>query len=292
MKQILMIIKKILKTAWNEFIYGGHLQSLGAASIVFVSGILLKIQITWDVLFIAYLISYPLYLYNRFKEIEIDYLTNPERTKHLKGYFHLIPAIFYFVIFILIGSLIYFSNFLALIFGLLLLSFGLLYTTIFKKFTKKIALFKNLYVAASFSLLVFFPVVYYFHPLTTTLIISIIIFMLFVYFKAFVMQIFLDIKDIESDQKEGLLTLPSILGKEKTLTILKILIILATAPILLIFSLYFNVFPKSVLMLLLTIPFNFYCFSQARDKKYFGYTLAAGEFILWSILILIGEIIL
>ena len=58
-----MKIKKILKSIWNELIYGGHLQPLGAASIVFVSGILLKIQITWDVLFVTYILFYPLFLY-------------------------------------------------------------------------------------------------------------------------------------------------------------------------------------------------------------------------------------
>jgi len=287
-----MVIEKILRAVWREFIYGGHFQSLGAASIVFVSAILLKIQITWDVLFATYLIFYPLYLYNRFKEIKIDYLTNPERTKHLRTYFHLMPIILFLVIFIVIGGLIHFSNFRALLFGSLLLFFGLLYTVVFKKFTKKLALFKNLYVATFFASLVFFLVVYYSYPLTNTLIVGTLIFMIFVYLKALMMQIFLDVKDIESDKKEGLLTFPVIFGKEKTLNILKIISVLATAPILLIFSLYFNIFPKSALILLLTIPFNFYCFSQARGQKYSGYILAGGEFVLWPTLIIIGEIII
>lgn len=286
-----MKIKQILNLIWNEFIYGGHLQSLGAASIVFVSGILLEIQVTWDILFIIYLIFYTAYLFNRFKEIKIDYLTNPGRTKHFRTYINRTPIILSLVIFIAIGSLIYFSNFWALIFGLLLIFFGFLYTTFFKKLTKKIALLKNLYVATFFSLLVFFLIVYYSQPLTNVLIINVLILIIFIYFKALIMQFFLDIKDIETDKKERLLTFPVIFGKEKTLNILKVISILATIPILLISSLYFNIFPKSVLMLILTIPFNFYCFRLARNKKYFGYILAGGEFILWSILILIGEVI-
>jgi 4-hydroxybenzoate polyprenyltransferase len=287
-----MVIGRILKTVWQEFIYGGHLQSLGAASIVFTSAILLGTRITLDGLFVAYLIFYPLYLYNRFKEIKIDYLTNIERTKHLQKYSRFIPFILFSIIFILIVSLIYFSNLRALIFGLLLLSFGLLYTPIFKKLTKIIILFKDLYVAAFFSLLVFFFIVYSSYSLSTILIIGVIVFMVFVYLKAFLMQIFLDIKDLEIDKREGLLTFPTIFGKEKTLNILKIISILTTIPIPLIFSLSFNVFPKSILMLLLTIPFNFYCFSLAQKQRYSGYILASGEFILWPILILIGETIL
>ena len=287
-----MVIKRILKIVWQEFIYGGHLQSLGAVSIVFVSGILLKINITWDCFFITYLIFYPLYLYNRFKEIEIDYLTNPQRTEYLKTYISQSSLVLPLIILILIGSLIYFSNFWTLIFALLLVFFGLLYSVIFKKLTKKIALFKNFYVAVFFTLLVFFPVIYYSYPLTSTLIFGLLIFMAFVCFKAFMMQILLDLKDVASDKKEKLLTLPVIFGEKKTFNVLKIISILTTIPILLIFSLYFNIFPKSILMLLLTIPFNFYCFKLAREQKYFGYILASGEFLSWSILILIGEIIL
>ena len=286
------MVKRTLKAIWKEFIYGGHLQSLGAASIVFVSGILLKIDITWDILFVTYLTFYPLYLYNRFKEIKIDYLTNPQRTEHLKVYINQTPLILLLVILVLIGALIYFSNIWALIFSLLLVFFGLLYTTTFKNFTKKIPLFKNFYVAISFALLVFFPVIYYSYPLTNILIFGLLIFGVFVYLKAFMMQILLDLKDIASDKKERLLTLPVIFGEKKTFNILKIISLLATVFILLIFSLYFNIFPKPMLMLFLTTPFNFYCFKLVRQKKYFSYILVSGEFILWLILILIGKIIL
>lgn len=287
-----MVIERILKFIWKEFIYGGHFQSLGAASIVFVSAILLKINISWDIILISYLIFYPLYLYNRFKEIKIDYLTNPQRTEYLKTYINLAPIIISIVIFILIGGLIYFSNFKALIFALLLVFFGLLYSVVFKKITRKIILFKNFYVSAFFASLVFFPIVYYSHPLTDNLIVGILIFALFVYCKAFIMQILLDIKDLESDEKEKLLTFPLIFGKERVFNTLKIVSILVTIPIPIIFSLYFNIFPKSILILLLTVPFNFYCFNQARKKNYFGYILASGEFVMWSILILISEVII
>lgn len=287
-----MRIRQILDSIWKEFIYGGHFQSLGAASIVFVSAILLKIQVTWDILLVTYLIFYPAYLYNRFKEIDIDYLTNTQRTEYLKTYINRAPIILSLVIFIPIVSLIYFSNLQALIFGLLLLSFGFLYTVIFKKFTRRIVFFKNFYVAVFFASLVFFPIVYYSYPLTNSLLISVLIFTSFVFLKTFMMQIFLDVKDIETDKKEGLLTFPVIFGKDKTLNILKIISILTTVPILLIFSLYWNVFPKLVLVLFLTIPFNLYCFNQARDQKYSGYILASGEFVLWLILIIISETII
>jgi len=283
-----MKIKKILKSIWNELIYGGHLQPLGAASIVFVSGVLLKIQITWDVLFVAYILFYPLFLYNRFKEINIDRLTNPERTQHIKKYIKFIPIILCLIIFILVISLIYFSNFRALIFGLLVLFFGFLYTIIFKKFTNKIPLFKDLYVAAVFALLPFFLLVYYSYFLVS---INVLLLSLLIFLESFLMPVFLDIKDIESDKREKLRTLPVMLGKEKTIVFLSIFNLIGTITIM-TFIFYLSAFPRSILMLLFTIPFDFYCYMLAKRQRSFGYTLQGGKFILWPFLVLLGKIIL
>jgi 4-hydroxybenzoate polyprenyltransferase len=290
--KIKMNIKKNLKFTWNEFIYGGHLPSLGAAAIVLFSGILLNIKITWDCLLISYLIFYLIYLYNRFKEIDIDCLTNPQRTKHLRIYFSIMPKIFYITFFVIIGSLIYFSNIWGLIFGLFLLLFGWLYTVVFKKITQKVIIFKNLFVSTVFALLVFFPIIYYSYSLTISLLFITLLIVVFVYFKGFMMQVFFDVKDIESDEKEKLLTLPVIFGKEKILNVLKIISILTTIPIPVIFSLYYNIFPLFSLMLILTVPFNFYCFKQAKNHKYSSYIFGSAEFILWPILIIIGKIII
>jgi|GEM_PF-6421917 len=43
-----MKAKQILKFAWNEFVYGGHLPAFVALSISFSSAILLDIPISWD----------------------------------------------------------------------------------------------------------------------------------------------------------------------------------------------------------------------------------------------------
>lgn len=287
-----MKIEKILKSIWNEFIYGGHLQLLGAASVVFISALLLKIKISWDILLISYLIFYPVYLYNRFKEIKIDYLTNPERTQHFRKYLKFIPAVLTFAVLILISGLVYFTNTKALIFSLFLFVFGILYTIIFKRVTRKIYLFKNLYVSAFYFLLVFFPIIYYSYFSKTSLVISALVLGIFIFFKAFIVQIFLDIKDIGSDRKEGLRTFPVMMGKEKTLIILSMFNFLITITVPIFFSFYLNIFSKLILMLIFTIPFDFYCYSLAKKEKYFGYILQSGEFLLWLFLILMGKIIL
>ena len=285
-------INKIGKFLWSEFVYVGHLPAIGAAGIVLVTAILLNISITWDSLIIIYLIFYLIYLYNRFKEINIDYLTNPKRTKHLNIYYHEVPKIFYLSILLIIIWIIFFSNIATLAFCIFILFSGWLYTLTFKKLTKKIIIFKNLFVSSVFSLIVLFAIFYYSYKPTESDVPLILLLIIFIFLKALMMQIFFDVKDIASDKKEKLLTLPILYNKEKTLDILKIISIFITAPIPIFFSLYFNIFPLSILMLTLTIPFNFYCFEQAKKEKYCAYILGSTEFILWPILIIIGEIII
>jgi len=282
----MLSLKRTLRTTLNEFIYGGHFQSLGAVSVVFISALLLELKIAWDILFTTYLLFYIPYLYNRFKEIKIDYSTNLQRTEHLKIYAHYIPLILYSTIFILVGSLVYFGNLEIWIFSSLLLIFGILYTTTFKKITKRIFFFKNIYVSIFFTLLPYFLIVYYSYSLTS----NILLLSLFIFLKAFLMQVFLDIKDIKSDKKEGLRTLPIILGEEKTIRFLFIssLIINITLPVI---AIYLNIFSNLILFSIPLFLFNFYCYYLVKNKQDSGYIFQGGEFIIWLFLIIIGRII-
>ena len=285
-----MKLKKILNSIWNEFVYGGHLISLGAASIVFTSAILLDIKITWDCLLVVYLGTESVYLYNRFKEYKVDFLTNPERTEHIKKYVKYYPFIIFLMTFSAIVIVVYFNKISALIFGLLLFFGGLLYSKFLKKITKKIVAFKSFFVSLLWTLLVIFLSLYYSHVPNLPLFLILI----FVYIEVFVNTSFYDIKDIGSDKKEGLLTLPIVLGQKKMLYGLNVITILAALPIL--FGFYSNLFPQSSLMLLLTIPYTLYYFQKSKNPKTspnFLYNIIVdGEFILWSIFILLGEFLL
>jgi len=289
MNKNFLSIEKILTFIWREFIYGGHLQSLGAVSIVFISAFLCGLKVTWDCLFATYLLFYPLYLYNRFKEIHRDYLTNPQRTLHFKKYLKWMPKILWIAIFSLIVILLYFSNIYAFVFGLLLLIFGLLYTVVFKDLTRKFFLFKNFYVSLFFAALIPFFFLYYsynFFDFKFTL----LFFGLFVFIKSFLMQVFFDVKDIESDKRENLLTLPVILGRENAFKFLYLFNLLVVIPFIII-GVIFKIAPYIFLVFLFSIPFNFLCYRLAREQKYSGYILESGEFILWLLLIFLTRFI-
>ena len=283
------MVKRTLKAIWKEFIYGGHLLSLGAVSIVFTSAVLLNIKITWDFLLIVYLGIQSIYLYNRYKEYKKDFLTNPERTKHIGKYVKYIPLIIFLFFVIIFSILIYHKNFLALFLGLFLLIMGLLYTKIFKNLTQKILGFKSFFVSLMWALLVIFLAIYYSLPFNLALLLIFI----FIFLRWIVNTSFFDIKDIESDKREGLLTLANVWGEKKLINILSLLAILAIVPI--IIGVYLKLFPIFSLMLVFTIPYTFYYLKKSQDKKtntaFLYNVIVDGEFILWSIFVLIGKVI-
>jgi len=284
-----MVIEKIVNSIWNEFVYGGHLLSFGAVSIVYTASILLDIRITWDFLLVVYLGTESVYLYNRFKEYKVDFLTNPERTEHIKKYVKYIPFIIFLMTFSAIVIVVYFNKISALIFGLLLLIIGLLYSLFFKKITEKIIAFKSFFISLMWSLLVLFLAIYYSAPINLAL----FLFSVFVFLRFFVSVSFFDIKDIKTDKQEGLKTLAVVLKQSTLWQFLSIIAILAVLP--LIIGVYLRILPISSLMLFLTIPYTFFYFKQLENKNispYFLYNVIVdGEFIFWLFFVLSGNFI-
>lgn len=280
-----MVIEKIVNSIWNEFVYGGHLLSFGAVSIVYTASILLDIRITWDFLLVVYLGTESVYLYNRFKEYKVDFLTNPERTEHIKKYVKYIPFIIFLMTFSAIVFVVYFNKISALTFGLLLLIIGLLYSLFFKKITEKIIAFKSFFISLMWSLLVLFLAIYYSAPINLAL----FLFSVFVFLRFFVSVSFFDIKDIKTDKQEGLKTLAVVLKQSTLWQFLSIIAILAVLP--LIIGVYLRVLPISSLMLFLTIPYTFFYFKQLENKNispaFLYNVIVDGEFIFWPFFILI-----
>lgn len=277
----------MIKSTWNEFIYGGHLLSLGAVSIVFTSAFLLKIGITWDYLAIVYLSVHSAYLYNRYNEYKKDFLTNPERTQYLENKIKKLPLVIFCFVFVFIAILLYFNRPSVLFLGVFLFLMSLLYSKFFKKVTKNIVGFKNFYVSFVWAFLVIFLVFYYSAQFNLSLLLVIV----FVYSRIFIHESFSDIKDIKSDKKENLLTFPIVLGKEKLINILNVINIFTIIPIIL--GVHLGLFPVYSLILFFTIIYTFLNFKKAKELNYnqnFLYNvLGDGEFIIWPFFIFIGN---
>lgn len=278
-----MNIKKIFAFAKNEFIYGGHLLSLGGASIVFTSAVLLNIRITWDFLLIAYIIIYIAYSYNRLMEFKSDSLTNPLRTEHIGGYVRIFPYIIAVSFLVALLLLVEYGNFDSIIFMLFMVTGSLLYTILFKNLTKNIIGFKSFYVSLFWASLIVLLAFYS----GSSLGISAILVFLFVFLRLVVNTVFFDIKDIDSDKLCGLKTLPVCLGKKKVLILIHALNVISFLPLIL--GVYTGFLPPVSLSL---FPFYFYTFYYLElvergsvNVQKLSYAMVDGEYVLWSLVL-------
>lgn len=285
-----MDIKKIFAFAKNEFIYGGHLLSLGAASIVFTSAVLLNIRITWDFLLVAYIIVYIAYSYNRLMEFKNDSLTNPLRTEHIGGYVRILPYVIAASFVLALLLLVEYGNFNSVIFMLFMVAGSLLYTIFFKNLTRYIIGFKSFYVSLFWASLIILLSFYY----ESSLGISAILMFLFVFFRWVINVSFCDLKDIKADKEKGLLTFAVVMGKNNLLRFLSYVNIVS---IFLIFlGVYLGLFPKFSIFLVFLSVYAYFYFRMAKKNfskiNYISDVLADSEFALWVVFIILGKIIL
>jgi len=280
-------VNKSLKFLIEEFLYNGHIQALGAVGIVLIASLTLISRLPSILYVIAfYLVFETIYLFDRYQGIKVDAETNSIRTRHLASYSQNVPLIICIAIIMLYLLLVNTFNTSAIYFASVVLFFGLLYPVYFKKLTKRIPLFKNVYVSSVFGILIILPSI-----LAQEISISSITIYLFVYViaESMVSQIFLDTKDISSDKKEHLKTLPVLAGLNKSILIANVLAVTSAA-----FALVFSrMLPTSIMLplIFLNLGINFCTAHFVRQKRVEGYLLAAGKFSLWFFVALTSSII-
>jgi len=280
---------KISEFLWNEFVYGGHWFSISASSIVFSIMLILNIVIKWEFLFIIYFLMQCVYNYNHYKEIHIDFISNPDRPNHLRNYLRALPIITFFYGFLLFLLIIYFGNIPSIVLSILLLILGLSFTHFFKKLTKQIIGFKNFFASFTLGSLVIFTTLYCSHE------INIFVFELFLLLSLrFVISSSIsDIKDIKNDKKQNLTTFPIYFGRKKFLTFLHIINFITFIPffIFLIKNSY-----SFVPFLIFTYVYTFYYIEKAKKPKINENSLVNiivdGEFIFWPFMIISGILLI
>jgi 4-hydroxybenzoate polyprenyltransferase len=278
-------MRKIL----NEFVYGGHLLSLGASTIVLTVILLLELEINIIILIIPYLISQVIYSYNHFRELKYDIESNPERSKFIKRRKRLtaLQPLMYSIILVLITLL--FSNSKTSLFTFFFVLGGIAYTDIFKDIAAKhIVSFKNLYTSFFWGAIIFLILPFYNINASSFF----IYFFFFTFYRWIINTVFFDIKDITSDKKRGLKTIPVFFGKKKTIFFLFIVNILTLVP--LIFGIYDGEIDKSALILVFLSFYSFYYLSKGlfidgKSLRILSYIVVDGEYLFWPILVFIGR---
>ncbi len=280
-----MELRKFLTFTGKEIVYGGHLLSLGGVSIAFVSALILGIASTLEFHFIVYLGFQAIYLFNRYQEFSDDRLTNPERTDHLQFIYRWIPVVVCLWLMIFFAVLIYFEKKAAFYFQAFTISLGLLYSVFLKKMIGRVPGLKGVFVAACWSTAIIFLILYYERPFTWAVLLLII----FTFLRWFVNTTVCDVKDMEDDRRKGIITLPIFIGLEKLIVCLKVITLVSALPILV--GVYLKLLPPLAGWLLFTVPYSFYYLHRINRNKNDSFTynvIIDGEFILWSVFIVIG----
>ena len=280
---------RILKIISNELIYNNHLSALVGIFLVLIASIVTNMKVSPVFLIVLYLIFYIIYSYNRYKELKLDIISNPKRTEYLKTRISRTKKINLTYFFLLIILLLYNFESSFFLFGISLLILGLLYTTHFKKLTRKIVAFKSIYVAAIWTSTILFYAFY--HSILWNNAFTII--SLFIFLRLLIGINFFDIKDMESDKKENLKTLPVLLGKRKIKIFLALLNLISAIPILL--GIYFKFIPFYALSLLISIPYTYLYLKEIRtpriNRDLLYYVIVNIESAAWLLSLLIVKLI-
>ncbi|RLI97350.1 MAG: hypothetical protein DRP00_04095 [Candidatus Aenigmatarchaeota archaeon] len=276
-------MRKLYERVKGEFIYGGYLSSLSAPAILLTLSFVLKLPI--DILSLIVIFSgvHAAYLLNRYHELEVDILTNPKRSKHLKKQRAKLPwKICLFTIFPLLIILIK-HKVTFLVAGVLIFTLGAMYSLFFKGLSKKIPLFKNFYAAFLWTLLI--PLFLLWKENVPCSVYSVVLFSLFVFFQLFIDTSACDIKDFRSDKKSGLKTLPTMFGIKRAILILKILSIISVFVLLcgfLLQYLSFSVIPLGVFVVLYDLYYLGRCWKNPEDEVIYS-ILIDGGYIFWPL---------
>ena len=284
------IVKKITdvkRFLVDEFMYGGHILALGSSFVAISTMILFNVAIRWEFLPIIYLMTLCIYNFDHFKELETDFSNNSGRVNHLLKYKKILPFLIVFYGFVSIVLLLVFGNMESILFGIIFMTMGLVYSYKVKEFTSKILAFKNFYTASAVALSVFFTVIYCGYGINY-LFFTIFIFL---FLRFLINTSFCDIKDMDTDKKLGLLTLPLYFGKSKFLILLHLINFLSF--IMLLSAIIMNIIPISGSFLLIVNLYCFYYIEKSKNPKtnisILSDVMVDGEFIFWPIFLIAGK---
>ena len=271
---------KLLK---KEFIYGGHLLSIGASCIVWTVSLLLSEVPSWQILLLAYLSSQIVYNYDHLDDIGKK-TSNSSRAKYLNQtkYFQFSMMGTYLIVFTIVSFM---TTVQSAVLALLIVIGGILYTSKLKKQMKKVTGLKNVYIAAFWTALSFFL----YEQTTSFFFVS-----LFIFVRWIINSSFFDIKDIKSDKQAGIATLPVKLGLKKTINYLHIANFISGGIIL--SGVYMKFLDIYALSLLFFVIYSFYYLSKAGKVSNKGllsisYILVDGEYLFWPFVLILGKLI-
>jgi 4-hydroxybenzoate polyprenyltransferase len=285
------VADRVLTQLKREMVYGGHITALIGPSLVMISVIFLDLPVNIISLLIAYLIPLLVYSYNYQKELDVDAVTNSEKVRYLTERNRIFPYLFYAYLLLTVILSFILNSIQFLTFLLIIFSGGILYTVIFKRLASIIPAFKNVFSTMVWAYSGTFFTIFLYSLNFDSMFLFIFV---FIFLKIFINNIFFDIKDIASDSKEGLKTIPILLGKTNTALALTGLNVVAL--LLLVYSVYIKIIPGYALSLSIFFLYTQYYLIRgitANNSELLRYTYIVSdiEFIFWPIVLIAGKML-
>ncbi len=193
---------------WNEFVYGGHLRSLGAPALMYVTSVVTKLPADWPILVVGYTATESVHLLDRILGMQQDSATNQERVSLMNSARMVRLVLASLMASFSLALLITRGNRITVALSLCVLVAGLLYGIVFKRVGGKVTGFKSFFVAAEWMYVVFLLALYD----NAAIGVSVIAMAIVAFVVAFVNTSVCDVKDIKSDRIFGIRTLASVLG--------------------------------------------------------------------------------
>lgn len=256
------MMKKILKLIWDEFIYGGHLTALGAPSIAYLAARFSNQEFPIVLGVLLYTGAESIYLFDRINDLDKDENSNCERATHLRQKKTARMTFAVAFITVTIALPIVEKKYLFTCILLFMLFLGLLYSTYFKNLSSRITGFKNIFVSSMWMLT---PILYllYIYP-DKVFRPGFYIAIAFIFLRELINPTFCDIKDMHSDKQLGIRTIANQLGKDQTISFLRIINLLSALPLMIGFM--FNIIPAKYLILIILLIYTEYYLLYARKK--------------------------
>ncbi len=287
-------MREIFIKLLNFLVYSNVYLAVGATCLALMSFLFFNVNPDVGILLIVFLLTLSMYNINRLTDVREDVVNLPDRSyaikKHRKGLVYLILAG-------LISScvLAFFRNVLSVLF--IIFGLGLLYSVkwIPKKISKRyrrfkdILLVKNIVISATWSITTVLIVSQYLNLFNY----SVLFLLVFVFLKLTINTIFFDMRDVKGDKKNGIKTVPVMLGMNKTRRLLYSVNVIVALFIL--FSVFLKLIPKLGYFLFLSTFYNaayIYLFDKHRNNRYLFEIMADGEFIGIFLLVVVGSILM
>jgi 4-hydroxybenzoate polyprenyltransferase len=275
--------ERLLRLARDEFVHGGHATALMAPAILAAFGLMENAPLNISILAIAYLIPLIVYSFDYYRELDVDRQTNPERAGYLESKRKVYPFVIvgYVMLLVALVAIEKQAAMVCIVIGVMVVA-GMAYPLFLKRLTRVIPGFKNIYVAAEWALATALMFVLYtgrgietFSPVIVAM----------SFLNSMFSTIFYDLKDIGSDSREGLKTVPVLLGRDGAIKILLALDLLSLVPLLL--GAYAGELSGFALALLIFQPCVLHCLKSAAEAgdvpELKSYAQLDFQYLLWPV---------